>query len=128
MRTGTVQVKVTDDAGNSKTANITVRALDLTINPSTAVVGETITLSGGGFESREPIDTVIVGGIEIDLTAEEEDALTNGNFTIAIQVPSPEDEDALGSGERLIRVISKGNRESAGTLTVPEAAITLTLL
>ncbi len=116
---GTQRVVVKDDSGNSKSINVEVKALELTVTPSAAVNRQQITVQGGGFGDRQEIETIEIGSISVTVPADT-DSSSAGNVVITLTVP----ED-VGAGTHTVTVIDASGRTGTVELTVPTPAITL---
>ena len=131
--TQTVKVTGTDPDGDgdmsapSATASLSVGVLALTIQPGMVVPGQQITIEGSGFEPGDNIDEVTIGNQTADVDATANSA---GDIVIAVDVPSNEDGDGIGSGKKTVAITADGSDNSSGrvaegSIEIPKAAITL---
>jgi hypothetical protein len=127
---GTQTVKVTgsesaegaDDAP-SATASLSVGVLALTIQPGMVVPGQQITIEGSGFVSGDKISSVKIGNQTAGVVATANSA---GDIVIAVDVPSDENGDGIGSGKKTVSVTAIGSgRVAEGSIEIPKAVITL---
>ena len=131
---GTQTVKVTgsesaagaDDAP-SATLSLSVGVLTLTIQPAMVVPGQQITIEGSGFVADDEIDVVKIGNQTAEVNATANSA---GDVVITVDVPSDEDGDGIGSGEKTISVTADGSDDSSGrvaegSIEIPKATIAL---
>ena len=127
---GTQTVKVTgsesaegaDDAP-SATASLSVGVLALTIQPGMVVPGQQITIEGSGFKAGDKISSVKIGNQTADVDATANSA---GDIVIAVDVPSDENGDGIGSGKKTVSVTATGSgRVAEGSIEIPKAVITL---
>ena len=124
---GTQTVKVTgtevDDSTPSATASLKVGVLALTVQPAMVVPGQQITIEGSGFVSG---DSFPVSALETRLPALSATANSAGDIVIAVDVPSDENGDGIGSGKKTVSVTAIGSgRVAEGSIEIPKAVITL---
>ena len=129
---GTQQLKVT---GVSKSINISIVGAPVTLNPSTAVPDQKITVSGTGFTTGGAAtiatgsNTCTASGIVITGTVcwSSSHTLTtlddSGNFVLTYQVPDDTPMHAAGTYELV--VIDSANRTGSAILTVPARTLTV---
>ena len=124
---GTQTVKVTgtevDDSTPSATASLKVGVLALTVQPAMVVPGQQITIEGSGFVSGDEISSVSIGNQTAGVGATANSA---GDIVIAVDVPSDENGDGIGSGKKTVSVTAIGSgRVAEGSIEIPKAVITL---
>jgi hypothetical protein len=124
---GTQTVKVTgtevDDSTPSATASLKVGVLALTVQPAMVVPGQQITIEGSGFVSGDKISSVKIGNQTAGVVATANSA---GDIVIAVDVPSDENGDGIGSGKKTVSVTAIGSgRVAEGSIEIPKAVITL---
>ena len=124
---GTQTVKVTgtevDDSTPSATASLSVDVLALTIQPAMVVPGQQITIEGSGFVAGDEISSVSIGNQTANVDATANSA---GDVVIAVNVPSDESGDGIGSGKKTVSVTATGSgRVAEGSIEVPKAVIAL---
>ena len=130
---GTQTVKVTgtevDDSTPSATASLSVGVLTLTIQPAMVVPGQQITIEGSGLAPGDVIKRVTIGNQTADVDATANSA---GDIVIAVNVPSNEDGDGIGSGKQTVVVKAdkkdrddNSGRVAEGSIEIPKAAISL---
>ena len=124
---GTQTVKVTgtevDDSTPSATASLKVGVLALTVQPAMVVPGQQITIEGSGFISGDEISSVSIGNQTAGVAATANSA---GDIVIAVDVPSDENGDGIGSGKKTVSVTAIGSgRVAEGSIEIPKAVITL---
>ena len=129
VSSGKASVKVYVGSTASGTAEITISALNLRVSPETVVPGQQLTIQGSGFNRNDCVDSVTVGGISAHSDNEQCDedvkASSAGNIVVSVVVQSPEDKDAIGSGEKTVVVTTASGRKGEATVTIPEATLTL---
>ena len=124
---GTQTVKVTgtevDDSTPSATASLKIGVLALTVQPAMVVPGQQITIEGSGFVSGDEISSVSIGNQTAGVNATANSA---GDIVIAVDVPSDENGDGIGSGKKTVSVTAIGSgRVAEGSIEIPKAVITL---
>ena len=129
-RIGTIQVKVEISGEDALTQNITIGTNDLTINPTTVVPRQEISIDGGGFTSSNDSTTPLIDENTIaanammfgDVAATHSEQLVNnsGNISFNIQVP-----DSVSPGTVRVSVQDVGGRVGVATITVAKPNITL---
>ena len=128
---GTQTVKVTgtevDDSTPSATASLSVGVLSLTIQPAMVVPGQQITIEGSGLVAGDRITSVSIGNQTADVSATANSA---GDVVIAVNVPSDEGGDGIGSGKKTVSITADGSDDSSGrvaegSIEIPESVIAL---
>ncbi|UCG55308.1 MAG: hypothetical protein JSV32_03605, partial [Dehalococcoidia bacterium] len=83
--TGTHTIRIEDTAGRSATATVSVEP-EMTVSPTSGIVGDTVNVSGRGFSAEETI-TILYGNIAVasttPITTDSE-----GTFSGSFYVPS----------------------------------------
>jgi len=105
---------------NSGRALMIVGSQPLTLTPSSAMPGSTVTLKGYGFTPGEDLDTVFFGAFPAPITGPWEDIPDSGTVTTTIVVP------ALVPGTYTVIAEDTNNVVRTGTWTVAEPTISLT--
>ena len=115
----TIALRVKDKTEGS--VNVTVKALDLTIDPATVVPGQRVTITGTGFEKSKNVTEIKFGGKVAVLPETDDRASTSiGNIAYTVEVPL-----GVGHGEKDVEV-TVGAKTAIGAVTVPEPEITVT--
>ena len=138
LGTLTVKVSARDNDGNPHptqhvSGTVEVTALSLTIQPSTAVVGQSITVTGEGFheavgpDSGDPenvIASIMVGNAPVPSTSYDRNVASGGRVVVNFVVP---DHASLSAdGEYTVRITDGGGRQGSATLTIPKETISIT--
>ena len=114
----TVALRVRDKTEGS--VNVTVKALDLIMDPVTVVPGQRVTITGTGFEKSTDVSSITIGGKTVTLPdANDRASTSNGRIAYTVTVP-----DDVGHGDKDVKV-TVGAKTAIGALTVPEPAITV---
>ena len=108
--------------------SLEITASDLTVSPSTAVVGREVTVTGSGFDGD--VNKIEVGDVAV---CDSTDAVTTNNC--AIEVASggrvvaafniPNHADLAKAGDYTIMVTDTGDRIGTATVTIPERTLTV---
>ena len=123
---GVVQmtVEVDDDDENQLNKNVTIATNALTVSPSTALVGQEVTVTGSGFTVGEEISDLEIGGVsvldQIALTARG--VASGGRVVAAFRIPN---DGALSEAREYTISIKDGTRTGTGTVTIPERTLTV---
>ena len=120
VRRGTIQMSVTVDSAAALNKNITIATNALSVTPSTVVPGQTISVTGSGFQGAS---TIAAGGVVVgSIAANTAELLVNnvGSVTFDVSVP-----DAIASGDTKVVVTDSAGRVGEATITVTAAALTL---
>ena len=123
---GVVQmtVEVDDDDENQLNKNVTIATNALTVSPSTALVGQEVTVTGSGFTVGEEISDLEIGGVsvldQIALTARG--VASGGRVVAAFRIPN---DGALSEARDYTISIKDGTRTGTGTVTIPERTLTV---
>lgn len=126
LRTGKLKVEVFTSGGlfTAASGTIEIRALDLTISPSSVVPGQQITITGSGFMATSEVTELVIGTETYTRTTSgspiaDASTSTGGSATITANVPVD-----IGTGSKSVS-LSVGTRTGEGTITVAKPAITL---
>lgn len=117
-----------ENEGNSQVVgSIDIVALSLNVQPTTAVVGQAITVTGEGFSEATDavIRTISIGGQEIGLAANgiDDGIAAGGSIVATFNVP---DLSALsGADDYTIQITDSANRTGTVDLTIPKRTITI---
>ena len=120
---GNRKIAVSVGKKDLKAQNITVGTNELTVTPTTAVPGQTISIDGDGFTARGTVDLseVTVDGVQVATETGTTQAINNnGNVSFDISVP-----DDVSSGSATVKVVGSGDRIGTATITIAKAEITL---
>ena len=117
-------------AGNKRldSASVEITAIDLTVSPSTATVGQEVTISGSGFKGN--VESITVGDATV---CDNTDGDTGNDCDIEVasggRVISgfsiPNNADLADDGDYTITVTDSGGRIGSGTVTIPEPTLTV---
>ena len=120
-RTGTLEMRVVVDGIDDLTKNVMVATKDLTLNPSTAVAGQDVTIQGSGFSGSGTQDTSITidGG---DRLAGTDDITVDSGGSMSVTITLPESATA---GDRRIQFKDTVGRIGRATLTIPKATLSV---
>ena len=99
--------------------DIAISATSLGITPATAVAGQQVTVSGGGFSNSTNVSSVKVQGKSWTVPSGLQTTST-GHVTINFPVP-----DGVAEGDRIVEVIDADGKVGEATLIVPTPAITI---
>jgi len=97
-------------AGGEASAEFTI-SQQITVSPATVAVGETVTVTGNGFSSNQPV-VITVGGTTVNITPA---VITSSTGTFNATFPMP----VSPKGERTIQA-QVGSSSSSATITVRE--------
>ena len=129
---GNLTVKVTGQTGNVS-GSVEVKALSLTIQPSTAVVGQSITVTGEGFHEavgpntnapENVINSIMVGGATVPQASYDRNVASGGRVVVNFVVP--DDASLAADGDYTVRITDGGGRQGSATLTIPKETISIT--
>ena len=111
-------------------ASVEITAIDLTVSPSTATVGQEVTISGSGFTGK--VESIMVGDATV---CDNTDGDTNTGNDCDIEVASggrvisgfsiPNKADLADDGDYTITVTDSDGRIGSGTVTIPEPTLTV---
>ncbi len=101
--------------------NVTVKAQELTVDPSSVVPGQSVTITGSDFTARAVVSSINFGGAPAILPTDVEDrrVTTSGRIAITVDVPLN-----VKTGERKV-VLRVGGKVGESTVTVAEPSITV---
>ena len=106
------------------TKTIEIAAQPLTLSPDSAARGKKITITGSGFTQAaggpDAIQSVSIGGIDVDEDPSEFEVGSGGAVTLIVTVPLE-----VPSGSNEVRVEGTDNMLGQAILMIPEAEITL---
>ena len=108
--------------------NIAIGAVELTLSPETAVMGQKITVTGSGFDtnatsSNDVISVTVSKAPAADVKLGDLEIVTGGNITFTMTVPIS--KNIRRGKDNKISLLAHNDTVGAGTLVVPEAAIEL---
>lgn len=106
----------------------------LSVTPSTAVVGQSITVEGEGFTETDlastttvtenRIETITIGGANVPLSGIDRGVAAGGRVVASFSVP---DDAALAAADGYTIELKDGaGRSAKATLTIPQEAVTVT--
>jgi hypothetical protein len=104
--------------------NIEVIGIALNVSPSTAVVGQEVTVTGSGFTNGGTIDTLTFGGVNVigQIVETDRGVASGGRVIAAFDVPN---NSALAEAkDYTISLSDDGGRTGSATLTIPERTLT----
>ena len=118
-----------DDASFQRSAgqkNIEVIGIELTVSPSTAVVGQEVTVTGSGFRygNQEKIMELMVDIVNVIGQVDDPDrgVASGGRVVAAFNIP---DHEALADAGEYTITLSDGERTGSATLTIAEPTLTV---
>ena len=120
VRRGTIQMRVTGATASALSKNITIATNPLTVTPSTVVPGQTISVTGSGFQGAS---TIAANGVTIgSIAANAGEFLVNniGSVTFDVSVP-----DNVATGEVKVVATDSAGRVGEATIMVTAPALTL---
>ena len=119
-----VTTRLKDQPNPVAAATIEIVADSLNVSPASAVRGQKITIRGSGVtrsgDGQGDIKSVTINGIPVVEDLAQFEVASNGDYAIIVTVPN-----GVSDGENEVQVVGAGNARGQGTLTVPEASITL---
>ena len=104
-------------------ASVEITAVDLTVSPSTALVGREITVTGSGF--TDDVAEIKVGKAMICATVEKCDieVASGGRVVAAFDIPNK--EVLKDADDYTVTITDTGGRVGNGTVTIPEPTLTV---
>ena len=116
-----------DEHRKASNVNITIGAVELTLSPETAVMGQKITVTGSGFDtnatSSNDVKSVTVSKAPAPVKLGDLEIVTGGNITFTMTVPIS--KNIRRGKDNNISLVAHNDTVGAGTLVVPEATIVL---
>lgn len=101
--------------------NVTVKALELTIDPTTVVPGQRLTITGTDFAKNTNVTLIMIGDEEAELPDMDDRASTStGRIAYTVAVPL-----GVGNGDKKVEV-TVGAKKGIGAVVVPKPTITVT--
>ena len=117
-RVGVNKVSLNVGGESKGSVNVTVKSLGLTVEPSEAVPGERLTITGTGFVKNTDVTMITVGGKEAELPAVDDRASTStGRIAYTITVPLD-----VGDGDHKV-VVMVGAKKGIGAVAVPKPSV-----
>ena len=113
-------VGTADDADTLGSATVVVKAIDLTLNPTSAVQGNTVSVSGSGFGTGDlaKVATLTVGGKTVSGVADK--PAIAGSYLFTFQVPDAD------PGEKVaVRLEQKDGKLGTGTIEIKKPTIAI---
>lgn len=134
---GEQKIIMNTSAGESSTGRyttVTIIGAPVTVEPSTAVAGQEVTVTGTGFTKSDDLDTVTVGGQTVtytssggldtsDTIAANVETDSSGNFSTSFLIP--DSSTTRTAGEHKILITDDVGLTGEIFLTVPGRTITL---
>lgn len=113
------------EGGAQVVGTIDIVSLDLKVQPSTAVVGQTITVTGDGFTNGQDIRTVSIGGVNIPLASNniDEEIAAGGSVIATFEVPN--NSDLAGADDYTIQITDTAGRTGTVDLTIPKRVVSI---
>jgi hypothetical protein len=104
--------------------NIEVIGIALNVSPSTAVVGQEVTVTGSGFTNGGTIDTLTFGGVNVigQIVETDRGVASGGRVVAAFRIP---DNSELAGADDYSISLSDGTRTGSATVTIPERTLTV---
>ena len=121
---GTKTVVLFDSGGaRLDSASVEITAVDLTVSPSTALVGREVTVTGSGF--TDDVREIKVGKATICDTVDNcnIEVASGGRVVAAFDIPN--DEALKDAGDYTIAITDTGGRIGNGSVTIPEPTLTV---
>ena len=117
-RVGVNKVSLNVGGESKGSVNVTVKSLGLTVEPSEAVPGQRLTITGTGFVKNTDVTMITVGGKEAELPAVDDRASTStGRIAYTITVPL-----TVGDGDHKV-VVMVGAKKGIGAVAVPKPSV-----
>ena len=124
-RIGVNKVTLLDDSKPRESlgsVNVTVKALELGISPSSVVPGQQVTITGSSFGDSQLVTSVTFGGEPVASSELTTDTKSTSSGRIAITVTVPV---SVGDGEAKVILEAANGKRGEGTVTVAKPAISL---
>ena len=120
-RVGVNKVSLRVGKEDEGSVNVTVKALGLTIDLTTVVPGQRLTITGTDFAKNTNVTLIMIGGKEAELPDMDDRASTStGRIAYTVTVPLD-----VGNGDKKVEV-TVGAKKGIGTVVVPKPTITVT--
>ena len=117
-RVGVNKVSLNVGGESKGSVNVTVKSLGLTVEPSEAVPGQRLTITGTGFVKNTDVTMITVGGKEAELPAVDDRASTStGRIAYTVIVPL-----TVGDGDHKV-VVMVGAKKGIGAVAVPKPSV-----
>lgn len=107
------------------TGTVDIVSLDLTVQPSTAVVGQAITVTGDGFTNGSTISTITIGDVGILLGPNNIDSAIAAGGSVIATFEVPNDRDLAAADDYTIQITDAAGRAGTVDLTIPKRAVTI---
>ena len=113
----------TSSALEGARASVEITASDLTVSPSTAVVGREVTITGSGFTGD--VESIHVGDAPVCTDIEDCDieVASGGRVVAAFDIPN--NEALADADDYQIMLVDSDGRIGTGMVTVPERTLTV---
>ena len=120
---GTKTVVLFDGDARLDSATVEITAIGLDASPSTAVVGQEVSITGSGFTGD--VESIMVGDASVcDNMADcDIEVASGGRVVAAFDVPN--DAVLAGDGDYTIELTDTDGRIGTATLTIPEPTLTV---
>ena len=115
----------TDEAEKSAgQKNIDIVGIDLTVSPSTVVVGQEVTVTGSGFVDGEQIASLSIGGVTVldQVAAIDRGVASGGRVVAAFIVPA---NAKLAGADDYTISLGDGTRTGSAMVTIAERTLTV---
>ena len=128
---GTQQVAIRGSSGTvAGTSDVIISAQELTVTPTTAARGQSVSISGAGFApmgnaTNGEIVSITVGGVSVPASdnINNIDVVSGGNVNFTITIPK--NKTLLRDGENTIVVTAHNGGVGTAKVNIPKAAISL---
>lgn len=122
---GQVRDAVANEGKGVVTGTVDIVSLDLTVQPSTAVVGQAITVTGDGFTNGSTISTITIGDVGIPLGPNNIDSAIAAGGSVIATFEVPNDPDLAAADDYTIQITDGAGRAGTVDLTIPKRAVTI---
>ena len=109
--------------GSAGQKNINIVGIDLTVSPSTAVVGQEVTVTGSGFTDGGAITSLSIGGVNVLLQVSDKAIASGGRVVAAFRIPN--DDARLKDAKDYSISLGDGTRTGSATVTIPAPTLTV---
>ena len=131
---GSQKIIMTGDNEGSRYTTVTITGAPVTVDPSTAVAGQEVTVTGTGFTKSSNLATITVGGEDVVYTssgglststtiATGVDTDSSGNFSTSFLIPDA--STTRTAGDHKILVTDDGGLTGEIVVTAPGRTLTL---